>query len=145
MGIAFSGDEGGHHRPPGDPEDVGGHDRKFDAGVLEELFDSILLRGPGTDLIDAVTGQIPQLPDRFGRHETGAQHLPFGDLAQPDRIQHIGFGSTGQVFDVAGIDQPRLQTVRFEQVEHRPPVVAGGFHHYPLHTELNQMIGQLGQ
>ena len=46
------------------------------------------------DQIDAVAGQIPQPPDRLGRHETGSQHLPFGDLAQPHGVEHIGLGST---------------------------------------------------
>jgi hypothetical protein len=112
----------GHHRPPGDPENVGGHHGEFDARVLEEFFDPILLRGAGADQIDAVAGQIPQLPDRLGRHETRAQHLPFGHFAQPDGVQLVGLGSTGQMFDVAGINQPRVQPVRLEQVEHRLPV-----------------------
>jgi hypothetical protein len=49
------------------------------------------------------------------------------------------------MFDVAGIDQPGVQAVRLEQVEHRLPVVAGCFHHHPLNTKIDQMIGQLGQ
>lgn len=81
----------------------------------------------------------------MGGTKLGPQHLAFGDLAQPDRIQHIGLGSAGQVFDVAGVDRPRLQAVRFEQVEHRPPVIAGRLHHHTLHTEFDQMVGQLGQ
>ena len=86
--ITFTGDQRGHHRPPGHPEDVGGDDGELDAG-FEQLLDPVLLRGAHTDQIDAVTGQIPQPPDRPRRHETGPQHLPFGDLAQPDRVQHI--------------------------------------------------------
>ena len=31
--ITFTGDQRGHHRPPGHPEDVGGDDRELDAGV----------------------------------------------------------------------------------------------------------------
>ena len=105
--VAFPGHQRGHHRPPGHPEDVGGHHREFDAGVLQQLLDPVLLRRPRAHQIDAVAGQIPQPPDRPRRHETGPQHLAFGDLAQPDRIQHIGLGPARQVLDVAGVDQPR--------------------------------------
>jgi hypothetical protein len=49
------------------------------------------------------------------------------------------------MFDIAGIHQLRVQPVRLEQVEHRLPVVAGGFHHHSLDTKINQVIGQLGQ
>lgn len=59
LGIAFPGDQGGHHRAPGYPEHVGGHDGELDASILEELLDPVLLRGPSADLIDAVAGQIP--------------------------------------------------------------------------------------
>jgi hypothetical protein len=34
-GIAFPGEQRGQHLPPGDPEDVRGHHRQFDLGVLE--------------------------------------------------------------------------------------------------------------
>ena len=48
------------------------------------------------------------LPDRFGRHETRAQHLPFGDLAQPDGVQRIGLGSTRQMFGDASSPRSEL-------------------------------------
>jgi hypothetical protein len=48
-GVALPADQGGHHRPPGDPENVGGHDGEFDAGVLEEFFDPVLLRRAGAE------------------------------------------------------------------------------------------------
>jgi hypothetical protein len=57
--VAFTGDQRGHHRPPRHPENVGRDDRKFDAGVFEELLDPVLFRGPRTDEIDAVAGQVP--------------------------------------------------------------------------------------
>ena len=106
-GVALPGDQRSHHRPPGDPENVGGHHREFDAGVFEEFFDPVLLCGAHPDQVDAVAGQIPQPPDRLGWHETGPQHLTFGHLAQPHRVQDIGLGPARQVFDVAGVDQPR--------------------------------------
>jgi len=49
------------------------------------------------------------------------------------------------MFDIAGVDQPRVQPVRLEQVENRLPVRRRRFHHHPLHAHLDQLIGQLGQ
>ena len=34
---------------------------------------------------------------RSWRREERAQHLPLGDLAQPDRIQRVGLGQPGQI------------------------------------------------
>ena len=45
LGVAFPGDQRGHHRPPGDAEDVGRDDRQLDPGVLQQLLDPVLLRG----------------------------------------------------------------------------------------------------
>jgi len=70
-------------------------------------------------------------------HEAGPQHLPLGDLAQPHSVEHIGLWSTRQMFDVARVDQPRIQPVRLEQVEHRLPVRRRRFHHHPLHAHLD--------
>ena len=49
------------------------------------------------------------------------------------------------MFDIAGVDQPRVQPMRLEQVEHRLPIRRRRLHHHPLHTHLDQPIGQLGQ
>ena len=49
------------------------------------------------------------------------------------------------MLDVLGVDQPRLQTMGLEQVERRPPVVAGRLHHHPLHPQPDQPVRQLTQ
>ena len=102
LGVAFTGDQRGHHRPPGSPENVGGHHRQLDTGVFEKLFHPVLLRGAGSHQIRAVARQIPQPPNRCWGHETGPQHLALGQLAQPHRIDHVGLGPARQVFDIAG-------------------------------------------
>ena len=94
--VAFAGDQRRHHRPSGDPENVGGHHRQLDAGVLEELFHPVLFRRTGSHQIDAVAGQVTQPPDRPRRYETGAQHLSLGELAQPDRVNKSLFGRPGR-------------------------------------------------
>jgi hypothetical protein len=139
--VPFAGDQRGQHGPPGDPEDVAGHHRQLDLRVLEQLLDPVLLRRAGGHQIDPVAGQVPQPADLGWRHEAGAEHLPLDDLGQPDRIQLVGLRPAGQVLDVAGVDQPRVQPVRLEQIERRLPVVAGGLHHHSGHTQLDQPVG----
>ena len=87
--IAFPGDQGGHHRPPRDAEDVGGDHRHLDAGVFQQLLHPVLLPAPLPDQVDPVPGQVPQPTDRLRRHETRPQHLPFGDLAL-DKLSQFG-------------------------------------------------------
>ncbi len=92
-GVAFPGDQRLEHRPARDPDDVGGHRGQLDAGVLEQLLQPLDLpaafpgdRGPGP-------GQVPQLPDRLGRHER-APHQPVrAELGQPGRVGDIGLAA----------------------------------------------------
>lgn len=83
--VAFAGDEGCRHLPPGDPENVRGHNGELDTGVLEKFstrfFSSV--RVPTRSIRYRVRS-------RSRRDETGPEHLPFGDFAQPNRIEHIG-------------------------------------------------------
>jgi hypothetical protein len=45
------------------------------------------------------------------------------------------------VFDVAGVDQPRLESVRLQQVVDRFPVVRGGLHDHTRDSQFGQPIG----
>src|SRR5664280_2603298 len=121
-------------------EDVRCHDRQLDLGVLQQLLHPLLLRRPYAHQVDPVARQVPQHPDRWRGHETGTQHLPLGDLAQPDGIELVRLGPTWQVFDVLGVDQPGLEPGRLQQVERRFPVVAGCLHHHPGHPDLAQPV-----
>ena len=85
-----------------------------------QLLHPLLLRGPRRHQIRPVAGHVPQLPDRSWGDEAGPQHLPLGDLTQPDRIQGVGLGTPREVLDVTGIDQPDLEPVGFQQVEEAP-------------------------
>jgi hypothetical protein len=104
LGVALPGDQSGEHVPAGDAEDVGDDRGQLDARVFKQLFGPLLFGGPGGHQVSAVAGQIPQPADRRWRHEAGAQHLPLGDLAQPDRIELVGLRPAGQVLDVLGVD-----------------------------------------
>jgi hypothetical protein len=143
--VLLPTDQRGHHLSPGDAEDIAGDDGQFDARVFEELLHPVLLRAPRTNQIDPVPGQVPEPADRARRNEAGSEHLSFRDLAQPHRVQHIGLRSPRKVSDVFRVHQPHLEPVRFEEIERRPPVVAGRFHHDPLNTEFDQPVRELGQ
>jgi hypothetical protein len=141
LGVALAGDQGGEHRPPGHAQHVGGDRVQLDPGVLEGLLDALALAGVGLDEPLAVAGQVPQFADRRRRHEARPQHLPLGDLGQPHRIQPVGLRPPRQVLDVLGVDQPGLEPV-LQQIERRPPVLAGRLHHHPAHAERGQPVTQ---
>lgn len=85
-------------------------------------------------------GQVPQLPDRFGRDERTMQQIMCGQLGQPGRIVHVGFPSR----DVPGlprIDQHHRQLARHQVVEGLP-VVAGRFHHHSGNLLVFQIVNQ---
>ena len=85
--------------------------------LMQASFSSFSTRfffgGAHRHQIGAVAGQIPQPPDRPGGTKWAAAS-PVSDLAQPHRIQHIGLRSTRHMFDIAGVDQPRIQPVRLQ-------------------------------
>jgi hypothetical protein len=69
--VAFPGQQRLKHRPPRHPEDVAGDHRQFDLGVLQQLLDPLLFRGPGRDQVGAVAGHVPQLADWSWRTNEG--------------------------------------------------------------------------
>jgi len=85
--VTLPGSQRGQHVAAGDAEDVGDDRAQLDLRVFEQLFHPLLFGGAGGHQIGPVAGQVPQSADRRRRHETRAQHLTLGDLAQPDRIQ----------------------------------------------------------
>lgn len=117
--VAFPGDQRGHHVTAGGSEDVGGHHAELDLRVFEQLLGAVLPRGAGRHQVGAVAGQVAKLADLGRGNEAGADHLPPGDLAQPDRIQFVGLGAAGQVPDILGAGQPGLEPGGFQQVKHR--------------------------
>jgi hypothetical protein len=51
LGVTLAGDQRGQHGPAGEPEDVAGHHRELDLGVLQQLLDPVLLRGADRDQV----------------------------------------------------------------------------------------------
>ena len=144
-GVALAADQRGQHLAARHPEDVGDHHGKLDLRVLQQLLGPLFFRGAGRHQVGAVAGDIAQPPDLRRRHEARPDHLPLGDLRQPHRVQFVGLRAAGQVLDVAGVDQPGLESARLQQVEHRLPVVAGGLHRDPGYPQAAQPVGQAQQ
>jgi hypothetical protein len=94
--VPLPGDQRCEHVAAGDPEDVGDDRADLDAGVFQELLGPLLLRRPGSDQVGAVPGQVPQLADRRRRHEAWAEHLPLGDLGQPDGVLLVFSDCSGE-------------------------------------------------
>ncbi len=49
------------------------------------------------------------------------------------------------MLDIAGVDQPWVEPVGLQQVEHRLPVRRRRLHHHPLDSHLDEVIGQLSE
>ncbi len=139
--IALPIGEGTEHQPARYSGEVGDHPGQFDSAGLEELLQPLFDASPVPGGEGARPGQIPQLPDRFRRHQRAAQQPMRGQLRQPRRIRHIGLASR----DVAGllrVDQHHRQLV-FHDVVERLPVVAGRFHHDRGDPLAGQVVDQV--
>jgi len=105
----------------------------------------LLFGGAGLGEVTAVAGVGAEPADRLGRHEAGADHAPLGDLGEPDRVGPVGFRPARQRLDLPGVIQLAVQPLRFQQEEHRLPVVTGGLHAGLGHLPAAQPGGQLQQ
>lgn len=103
-------------------------------------FSARFLSAVGVHQVDPVAGQVTKPADLRRRHEAGADHLPLGDLAQPDRVELVALRPSGQVLDVPRVHQPGLEPGGLEQVEHRLPVVRGRLHHHPGDPKLAEAV-----
>ena len=94
---------------PGLAEDVGGDAVELDPGVLEHLVQPVGLALALRDLRLAVAGQVPQRPDRLGRHEARPQQARLGQLAQPRGVGHVGLAAR-DLLDMTRVDQHAART-----------------------------------
>jgi hypothetical protein len=141
-GAALPGDQGLDHCPARDPEQVADHDGELDLGIFEDLFQPLLLTSALADQGAPVAGQVTQLADRLGVDEAGRAHAPLGDFGQPDAVELVGLGPARDVLDVAGVQQPALEALGFQQVKRRLPVGGSGLHHHQRHALAAQAISQ---
>ena len=143
LGVGRAVHERVEHRPAGLPEDVRRDAVELDPGVLQRLVQPVRLPGALLDLRLAIPSQVPERPDRLGRHETRAQQTGLRELAQPRRIRHIGL-TTGNLLHVTGVDQQQLEVV----LQNRPdrlPIHAGRFHRDLRHAVRLKPIRQRQQ
>ncbi len=91
-------------------EEVGRDAVELDVGVLERLVQPVGLALALSDLRLAIAGQLPQRPDRLGRHEVRLQQPGLGELAQPGGVGHDR-SCAGDLLDVPGVDEHQLEIV----------------------------------
>ena len=89
----------------------------------------------------ALAPQRAQHADLLGRAERPTEQPIGHELLQPLAVQHVGL-ATGDILDVARIDQQHGEAARFEQLEQRDPIHAGGFHRHGVHPAPVQPVGQ---
>ena len=143
LGVVGAGDQRVEHPPGGHAEHLGGDRGELDPGVLQGLLDPLHLAGALLDLGLAVADQVAQLAQRPGRHEARPDQAVLDQLAAPLGVLHIAL-ATGDVTKMASVVEPALELV-LEQVEHRPPVDAGGLHPDHRHRVAAQPVRQREQ
>jgi hypothetical protein len=74
----------------------------------------------------AVSGEIPQLPNRGGRNETRANQSVREQVGQPLAVLDVGLPARHRL-DVMGIGEDHTETA-LEEIEDRLPVHPGRFH-----------------
>jgi hypothetical protein len=137
--VPFPGDQGRHHRPGGDPGDVGRDRGDLDRGVLEQLLQPVRVPGPVALQLHPVAGQVPQPADRGLGDERGGDQAVLQELGDPLRVADIGLAARDGL-DVRGVEQPRRHAL-FQAVEHRLPVRRGRLHRRQRDPARHQPVG----
>ena len=121
-----AGDQRVEHLASGHAEHLGRDGGQLDPRVLQGLLDALDLAAAFLDLRFAVADQVAQLAQRAGRHEARADEAVLDQLAAPLGVLDIALAA-GDVTQMSSIEKLALELV-LEQVEHGPPVHAGGLH-----------------
>src|SRR3954469_482746 len=87
--VAFPADQRFQHRPGRLTGQVRHHRRQLHPGVFQQLLQALDLPGAFPDDLGAVAVQIPQLPDRFRRHEPGPDQAVLDQLRDPLAVLDI--------------------------------------------------------
>ena len=97
--------------------------------LIEGFLQALQMLAGGSDEALAMAHQTTNRADRRRGPERSVQQAHRMQILQPLAVLHVGF-APGHVFDVTGVDQADLQTARFENLEERHPVDAGGLHRH---------------
>ena len=131
------------HGAPGLSQDLGSDGGELDPGVLEDLLQALDLGNPGVDLGLAVTGELPQRPDRWWRHEARPHHPMSGHIGQPLRIRQVSLAA-GDLLNVAGVTEPHRESA-LQRVVDGLPVHACSLHGHEVDPTVNKPGGQDGE
>ena len=129
-------------RMPGEPRDVGDHVVQLHVHLHERLLHVLNVRGGIVDQPLAMAQVRAQTHDAVAGTEAPAQQPVLVELLQPLRIVHIRL-PTGDVLDVARVDQQHLEPARFENLKDRNPVHAGRLHRDRRDAHRREPIRQL--
>ena len=88
----------------------------------------------------ALAVQRAQHTHLLGGAECAAQQPVGHELLKPLTVQYVGL-ATRHILDVPGIDQKHREAARFQQLEQRDPVHAGGLHRDRVHAAGVKPIG----
>jgi hypothetical protein len=142
--VLLTGQQGGQDRPAGLAQDRRGDRGQLDPRVLQHLLQPLNGPGPLLGQPSAVSGQIPQQPNRTRRHETRAHQPVLDQLRDPQRIGDIGLAA-GHIMQMLGVDDPHREVV-LEDVVDRFPIHPGRFHpdqFHPLHGQPGSKLLEL--
>ena len=115
----------------------------FDVGVLEDLVQPVGLAWAVLDLGLAITRQVAERADRFGRHEARTQQPRLGQLRKPRRVRDVRL-APGDLLDVTRVAQHALKGV-LEDRPDRLPVDPGCLHRHVRDAVRAQPIAQRQQ
>ena len=117
-------------------------DGQLDPGVFEQLLQPLDLPAAFPGDRGAGAGQVPQLPDRLGRHER-ARTRPCAPSWASQVASATSVLRPGRFFTCRALTSITSTTRQvLQQVVERLPVVAGGLHHHTRDLLGDQMITQ---
>ena len=139
--VTLALDQGLQHQPARHAGDVTRDAGKFDSGVLQQLLQPLDLPAAFAGHHRPGPGQVAQLPDRRRGHERSPDQPVRAELGQPGRVRDVAL-ATGEVLDLAGVDEHHLEPGVLQQVVERLPVVTGRLHHHQGDLLSNQVLAQ---
>src|SRR5690349_2260051 len=141
--IAMAVDDRLQHRAPTGAHDVGEHDTQLEIGVFEHFLDALDVRTALAHELLAGTHERSQVLHRRGWYKTGANQAMGQKIGEPHGVVDVGL-APGYVLDVGGVGQQHLE-MSVEDVPHRLPVGAGGFHRDVFDSDAVQPVGERQQ
>ncbi|MCY1533178.1 hypothetical protein D9M68_684910 [compost metagenome] len=141
--VVLAGNDGLEHGAAAVSEDIREHAAQFEVGVFEDFLDAQAVLGDLAHELLAGAREIAQLLGGGRWHEARSDQAVGEQIGNPHRVVDVGLAA-GHVADVLGVGQHQLE-VALEDVPHRLPVHAGGFHGHVGAAVQRQPVGQRQQ